>query len=208
MKYPITQFKSLEVALKELDRFVRKPQLLLTGRGFRIFGDMRPREAWANWLFCAALNEDRADGRSFTYCSDPLGGDGLIVDISTGDAVAQTEHVMVPSPRSRDTADLKTLILKAVESKRDNGEAYACGKTLVVFLNADVANKRWHPNEVARQLPDPLYFKDVWVVGFEQVDEEGYVYQVVHLDASKGNAPIMHVRVAKDFTSWTATRVQ
>ena len=157
MKYPITQFKSLEVALKELERFVRNGQHLLTGRRFRNFGGMLPREAWANWLLCAAINE--VDGRSPTFSSDPAGGDGLKVDISTGDAVAQTEHVMVPSPRGRVETEPKTLILRAVDKKRRNGAAYADGKTLCVFLNADVGNRTWRPNEVARELPDPLYFK-------------------------------------------------
>ena len=49
MKYPITQFKSLEVALRELEPFVRNGQHLLTGRRFRKFGGMLSREAWANW---------------------------------------------------------------------------------------------------------------------------------------------------------------
>jgi hypothetical protein len=169
MKYSITRFKSLEVALKELGPFVRDGQHLLTGRRFRNFGGMLSREAWANWLLCVTLNEDRADGGSFTYCSDPLGGDGLIVDISAGDAVAQIEHVMVPGARGRVETEPKTLILRAVAKKRHKGATYPDGKTLCVFLNADVGNRTWRPNEVARELPDPLYFKDVWVIGFERV---------------------------------------
>jgi hypothetical protein len=208
MKYPITQFKSLEVALKELEPYVRNGQHLLTGRRFRKFGGMLSREVWANWLLCVALNEEREDGRSFTFCSDPLGGDGLIVDSATGHAVAQTEHVMIASHRGSEEPDVKTLVLRAVEKKRANGEAYATGKTLVVFLNADVANKIWWASEVARQLPEPLYFKGVWLVGLECMEAGEYVYNVVHLDVSDGHAPTMRVRVAKDFASWTATRVQ
>jgi hypothetical protein len=70
MKYPTTEFKSLEVALKELERFVRNPQLLLTGRGFRKFGDMRPREAWVHWLLCAALS--KSSGHSLTFTTTRL----------------------------------------------------------------------------------------------------------------------------------------
>ena len=43
---------------------------------------------------------------------------------------------MVTSLRGRKTADAKTLILNAVNVKRAKGDAYAAGKTLVVFLNA------------------------------------------------------------------------
>jgi hypothetical protein len=206
MKYPIIQFNSLGVALREIEPFVRNGQHLLTGKRFRKMGGMSSREILVNWLICVAINE--ADSRSLTFASDPLGGDGLIIDSATGDAVAQTEHVMVTSPRSREEADLKTLILRAVQQKRDKGEAYASGKTLVVFLNADVANRMWHPNEVARQLPDTLYFKAVWVVGLEMVDSREYVYNVVHLDISEGDAPVIRVRIAEDFASWIATRVQ
>jgi len=206
MKYSTTEFKSLEVALKELEPFVRNGQHLLTGRPFRKFGGMLSREAWANWLLCAALS--KTSGLSLTFTSDPTGGDGVIIDSATRDAVAQIEHTMAPSPRGRVETEPKTLILREVDKKRNKGAAYADGKTLCVFLNADVGNRTWSPNEVARELPDPLYFKDVWVVGFERVDEGDYVYQIAHLDVSGGDAPVMHVRVAKDFTSWTVTWVQ
>ena len=167
---------------------------------------MLSREAWANWLLCAAINE--ADGRSLTFSSDPVGGDGLIIDSATRDAVAKTEHVMVRSRHGRSDADLKTLILKVVEKKLAKGEAYAKEKTLIVFLNEDVGNRPWFPNKVAQELPKPLHFKDVWVVGFERVDEGDHLYQVAHLDVSDGDAPVMRVRVAKEFASWTVTWVQ
>lgn len=162
---------------------------------------MLSREAWANWLLCVTLNEDRADGRSFTFCSDPIGGDGLIIDSATRDAVAHTEHVMVRSRHGRSDADHKTLILKAVEKKLAKGEAYAKEKTLIVFLNEDVGNRPWFPNKVAQELPKPLHFEAVWVAAFERLDEGDYVYQVVHLDVSEGDAPVMRVRIAKDFAS-------
>lgn len=56
MKYPTINFTSLEAALKQLEPFVRDKQHLLTGRPFRKFGGMLPREACANWLLCAAVN--------------------------------------------------------------------------------------------------------------------------------------------------------
>jgi hypothetical protein len=116
MKYSVNQLKSLAVALKELEPFVRSGRHLETGKPFRSMGDMRSREALANWLLCAAISW--VDGRSLMFCSDPLKGDGSIVDTATGEAVAQTEHVMVAGFRVDEEADLKTLILRAVKQKR------------------------------------------------------------------------------------------
>jgi hypothetical protein len=206
MNYLITGFDSLAVALKRLEPFVRQGQELSTGRPSQKLGGLLPREALANWLLCAAINE--IDGRSLTFTSDPIGGDGLIVDSATRDAVAKTEHVMVRSRHGQSDADLKTLILERVEKKLAKGEGYAKEKTLIVFLNEDVGNRVWLPNKVAQELPKPLHFEAVWVVGFERVDEGGRVYQVVHLDVSEGDAPVMRVRIAKDFTSWMVKRVQ
>ena len=53
----------------------------------------------------------------------------------------------------------------AIDAKRKKGGAvYASGKTLVVFLNARVATP-WYPSAVAKQLPHPLHFATVYVVG-------------------------------------------
>ena len=89
-----------------------------------------------------------------------------------------------------------------------SGLVLASGKTLVVFLHEDVGNRVWFPNEVARRLPDPLYFNAVWVIGFERIGAGDYIYQVVHLDVSDGDALVVRVRIAKDFASWKVKRVQ
>ena len=97
--------------------------------------------------------------------------------------------------------------LKAIALKQNKGgAAYASGKTLVVMLNAD--GGPWYPNKVADQLPAPLDFDAVWVVGLHGVDADEYVYDVVRLDRSRGNAPAWSVRIAKDFESWTIESVQ
>jgi hypothetical protein len=206
MKHPIKRFDSLESALKALEPCVRDARHLATGKPLEKFGGMRPRELLCNWLLCAVLNE--ADGPPLTFTTDPVGGDGLIIDTTTNEPEVKTEHVMVRSRHGRSETDLKTLILEKVEKKRTKGEAYASGKTLVVFLNEDVGNRVWFPNEVARRLPDPLYFNAVWVIGFEKIDGGDYIYQAVHLDVSDGDALVVRVRIAKDFASWTVTRVQ
>jgi hypothetical protein len=110
------------------------------------------REAWANWLLCVTLIE--TSGHSLAFTSDPIGGDGLIINSATREPVALLEHAVAPSPHGRVEVEPGTLILKAVAKKRDKGAAYADGKTLCVFLNADVRYTKWPANEVACKLPD------------------------------------------------------
>jgi hypothetical protein len=205
MRYPVTRFKSLKVALKELEPFIRNGQHLQTGKPFARMGDMRSREALANWLLCVAVNSIVQPDR-LTFSSDPIGGDGLIYDTMT-EETWPTEHIMIPSTRGGERTDIEALVLGAVVQKRDKGgTAYATGKTLVVFQNA--SGQQWHPNRVARQLPDPLYFDAVWVVGLQGVEDGSYVYQVTRLDLSQGNAPAWRVRIGKDFDDWQVEPIQ
>jgi hypothetical protein len=204
MKYSVKRFKSLDLALKELEPFIRNGKHLQTGKPFENFDGMRSREILANWLLCATANS--VDGRDLTFSSDPVGGDGIICDTTTGETWP-TEHVMVPRLRTGQVADAHTLILEKVEQKRNKGgAAYATGKTLVVFLEADVGE--WFPNRVARGLPQPLYFATAWVVGLRGVEAGEYVYNVTHLDMSQGNVPAFIVRIAKNFDTWSVKRIQ
>lgn len=204
MRYPVRRFKSLAVALKEIEPFVRDGQHLQTGKPFAKFGGMRSREILANWLLCVAVNA--TENRELTFSSDPVGGDGIIYDSVSGESWP-TEHVMVPRLRPGETGDAEALILKAIEHKRSKGgAAYAAGKTLIVFLEAGAG--RWFPNRVARQLPDPLLFAAVWVVGLQGVDAGAYVYSVICLDLTGGDAPALLVQLGQAFDSWTVRRVQ
>ena len=68
----------------------------------------------------------------------------------------------------------------SIDQKRARGgEAYARGKTLVVFL--DAAAGAWFPNRVAKALPDPLYFDEVWVVGLYGIENGEYTRARDHL---------------------------
>jgi hypothetical protein len=200
MNQRVDFFESLADALKKLAPIIRDDRVLLKGEPLRQLGDMRPREAWANWLLCAALSA--ASGESLMFASDPTGGDGVIFDSKTGYEWALTEHVIA---LARDEANVEALILLAVEEKRAQGEAYAAGKTLVVYL---AAQGQLHANAVARQLPDPLLFADVYVVSREGIEADGYVYGVACLDLAEGPAPVWRVRIAKDVASWTVTQLQ
>jgi hypothetical protein len=203
MKYPVRQFVSLEVALKALEPFVRDASQLQSGKPFNNFGEMRPREAWANWLVCIAANS--TGEKDLTFTSDPIGGDGIIIDKKTCD-VFPTEHIMV-SRHGSEGKGTQTLVVAAIAQKQGKGgAAYASGKTLIVFL--DSGSGEWFPNRTAKALPKPLDFAAVWVVDFQGVKDGCYTYGVTLLDVGNGDAPIWVIRVAADFGSWTVSRVQ
>lgn len=198
----VTKFKSLQIALKELESFVRNGWHLQNGKPFAKFGDMRSREAWANWLTCAAVNSIAGPER-LTFTSDPVGGDGIIVDQLT-DETWPTEHVMVS--RFDAGPPIEDLVLERIELKRTKGgEAYAKGKTLIVFL--DVAGEPWNPTITARRLPAPLLFDAVWVVGLERAADT-YTYNVTRLDTRRGAVPAWRVTIAQDFCSWAVEPIQ
>jgi hypothetical protein len=196
MNHQTDFFESLADALKHLEPIFRDDRLISTGKPLRRLGDMRPREACANWLICAALNE--ANEASLMFSSDPTGGDGVIFDTKTGYEVALTEHV-IAGPSGDANVNVEALILRAVEEKRALGESYAAGKTLVVYV---AAKGEWRGNVVA-QLPNPLFFADVYVVSREGIEAGEYVYGVAFLDVEEGNVPSWRVRIAEDFASWT-----
>jgi hypothetical protein len=152
MKYPVTQFKSLAAALKELEPFIRNGEHLQTGKPFKKFGGMRSREMLANWLVCVAINAE--DGIELTFYSDPVGGDGIICNVATGETWP-TEHVMVPRLREGQTGDAEALILNAIQQKRlRGGAAYARGKTLIWFLKRDRRRGNGSPTGWRFSCPD------------------------------------------------------
>jgi hypothetical protein len=75
-----------------------------------------------------------------------------------------------------------------------------------VFLDAGAGV--WYPNQVAKQLPDPLLFATVWVAGLQGVEDGEYVYGVTNLDLTGDKVPTLLVRVSRDFNSWQVTRMQ
>src|SRR3974390_2684046 len=111
MKYPVRQFKSLAVALKEIVPFVWHGKHLRSGKPFKKFGGMRSREILANWLVCVAL--ECATGCKWAFTTDPVGGDGLIHDVATGD-VYPTEHVMVPRLSLSQKGHTEAVVLQAI----------------------------------------------------------------------------------------------
>jgi hypothetical protein len=59
-------------------------------------------------------------------------------------------------------------------------------------------------------LPNPLHFAVVWVVGLHTHDAASreYAYGVAQPTLDDGNALTFIIRLAADFDSWTATRIQ
>jgi hypothetical protein len=206
-KYAVRRFKSLAVALKEIEPHVRDGKHLQTGKPFRNFGRMRSREVLANVLICAVANfQSEPDRFTFATTDDPIGADGVIEDTGTGETFP-TEHVLVPNLRGGAPEDIQALIVEQIELKQGKGQAaYAGGKTLVVFVNA--VGGPWYPNGVAKSLPKPLDFSAVWVVGLHGVKDGVYSYNVMQLDVQAGRADVWRVRVAQDFSSWEVEQIQ
>jgi len=205
MKHKVSRFKSLAVALKELQPFILNGRHLQIGKGFKRMNDMRSREVLANLLLCIAVNSVTSPDRLiFTSAPDDVGGDGIIYD-NVGGVGIPTEHVMVPAIPKNMGRDADDLILEAINLKvKKGGSAYAAGKTLVVFLFQGAGE--WYPNKVARRLPDPLLFDAAWVVGLHGVEDGRYAYNVTRLD--RQHAPAWRVRFNKDFDGWEVEPVQ
>lgn len=202
MQYPVTRFLDLTTALRELAPYIRHGRHLEIGKPFRTLGDMRSREALANWLICATSNNNGPQRYQFT--SDPVGGDGVILDTHTEDTWS-TEHILIPS-RNRANKTAHDLILEAVKKKNSRGAAYARGKILVVMINA-VAGP-YFPNRLTRALPGNLSFDDVWVVGLQRVYNGRYIYGVTWLNRRAINAPTFVLTIEPGFDAWHVRRIQ
>lgn len=194
-------FKSPELALKELERFIRSPKHLYSGRRFKTFHGMLPRELLVNWLLCAVMNS--MGGWEVVLSSDPSGGDGIIIDAVTG-KWWETEHVMTPPPSKLPVGeDIHSLILNAINHKRKKGITYARGKTLVVFIGGGGGGS-WFPRRIAREQPKPLLFSGLWVVGLVTVEGGEYTYGVSCFDESAaGGVTVFLVSISKNFETWT-----
>ena len=93
-QFTVTRLKSLAIALREVERFVRDPDKLRSGRKMKNFGWMLPRELLGNVLLCLVANPDNTADH-MAIMTDPFNSDGLIVDEGTGDAWLM-EHIYEP----------------------------------------------------------------------------------------------------------------
>jgi hypothetical protein len=204
MRYKVRKLRNLRLGLKEAEPAFRNVlvngrPILESGRPYRNFGRMLPRELAANWLIAAVLDHCTRSDR-FHIMSDPADGDGLIFDTITKEAL-WTEHVMVID-RAPDHGpdDPQAKILKCVSEKNDRGSAYGRARNLIIFLYRSGNPGPWWPNRLARLLPQPLHFDTVWLVGFQHFERADRIYAVTCLDVSQGgHAPIWLVRIDSNF---------
>ena len=96
--------------------------------------------------------------------TDTLGGDGIIVDDETGQTWPTARAMVAWRARANLQGVIEQLILNAIKDKCAKvGAACKAGKALIILLHAE--SGVWHPNVVARNLPKPLQFENLWVVG-------------------------------------------
>jgi len=169
------------------------------GDRFKQFGGMLSREALANWLLCVVINFTTQEIEQSRSAATPSVATAIIHHDASGFAVP-TEHVFVPPGGAAAAGNIENLILAKIQQKHvKGGEAYASGKTPVVFL--DSGGGPWYPRKVADQLPDPIYFDGIWVVGLQ----EGRRWRI-HLRRNASDlagSPKWRVRIAPDFDDWT-----
>lgn len=201
VRHKVTAIRDLKSLLGDIVPFIKDPRVLYRGREVSNFRQ-RPREILANWLICTAGNcEDGPD--AWTFCLDPMGGDGVIVKRSTG-VGWPTEHVFIPAPKAMPVESIEDLIVDAVAHKRQKGEAYARGKQLVVF--ADVKGGPWRPNQAGKRIEGQHGFESVWAVGLEQTDGNEYLYWVVRFEEL--NSHVWKISVDIEAIEWSVERIQ
>jgi hypothetical protein len=202
MQTNVTRFKSMQLALKELRPFLNQRHLY-SGKPLTQLGDMRPREAMANWLICAAFNYEAGYER-FSFTNNPEGGDGCILDAEDNTGIA-TEHIIALS-KGNETLDTNTRIRNAVIQKQNKGGmAYASGKALVVLLEG--GDEQWWPTAIAKELPEND-FCDIWVICLQYFAEDEYRYAVSNLSLVDNSAPTWLVDIAANSESWKVRKIQ
>lgn len=185
--------KDFKRVLKDFEPMVKELKPLINGRDITNFS-LRPREAWANWLFCAVLR--KVHGRDITFAEDEE-GDGVIFDRTNGSWV-RTEHVSaLDGPRKNPLPKGEERVISAINQKIDRGPDYAKGKYLVVFF--DGAGE-FYRNITRESIRGRHNFLRIIAIGLLWSNEEGYAYSVTefHDDISI----TFKVAINIDFTDW------
>jgi len=193
--------KDLKIALKDFEMMVKDPRHLWNGRDIKNF-NLRPREAWANWLVCVVLC--KVHKRIITFMEDDV-GDGFIVDRER-QIVVPTEHVAaLDIPKGRRLANGEQRIINAINLKIDRGPEYAQNKLLVVFF--DGAGKFFR-SKIRESIFGRHNFEAVFCVGLLDSTKHGYSYLVTEFRNSFGKQSMTHkVEINGDFTDWQVTQV-
>lgn len=201
MSKPINVVKNFEKILKDFESMVKDPRHLWNGRNISNF-NLRPREAWANWLICAVMRH--IHGKHITFADDDS-GDGFIVDTRTG-GLLKTEHVSaLEIPKGKKLAKGDQRIINAIEKKIAKGPAYAKNKHLVVFFDGAGIFIR-------KNIRETIYgrhnFVSVFCVGLLDSNTEGYTYITTEFRDSYGDkSASFNVKINNDFTAWDVVQV-
>jgi hypothetical protein len=207
MKFDVRAFKNMEIALSEIWPRISAAELK-NGRPVEKFGNLLPREIWANWLLCAALNSERQPDEQLVFTTNPesMIGDGVIYD-QKGKGAWRFEHVYVRPQSPTEPTTIEALISSAAGDKQQKGyKAYASGKTLLVYVDAG-GGRIWHPNKAAKAIPSND-FLDVWAVSFAGAVTYEWIYGVALLSAEGVDAPTFQVRINKQRPRWSVIRIQ
>lgn len=181
---------------------IKDPKWLRTGRDIQNF-PLRPREAWANWLLCAVLQELHGT-EDITFAEGTKNDDGIILDQRTGGGVI-TEHVAaleVPSKKPLLTGESR--IIAAINLKINRGDEYAKDKFLIVFFEGV---GKWYRNKVRESINGRHNFKRVYLIGLLNPPDKinGYAYSVTELHEKDSISFRVHINY--DFTDYTVTRI-
>ncbi len=187
------QIKDFKLVLKDFEGMVKDPNFLWHGRKIENFS-LLPREAWANWLFCAVLR--KLHGNEITFAEDDE-GDGVIIDQKTGQYI-RTEHVAAMDFPSTKLSGGEARIIAAINHKIDKGSKYAKDKILIIFFDGAGA---WHRNKVREAINGRHNFFKIYLIGLLSSGKEGYEYSVTELHEKYSIT--FKVEINNDFNNWT-----
>ena len=202
MKQNVTVVKDLAAVLKDMEPWVKNPKTLYSGNKPKNFS-LLPREILGNWLMCTVGNalDDKA---AWTFCTDPSGGDGILIDRNT-DSQMVTEHVFVPQKYLKDSHGPEDVIKNAVAKKQaKGGKAYAEGKHLIVFCEGI---GKWYPNRVGKAIAGTHNFASVWAVGLDRAENaDTYYYWIAQFENS--HCPVVEIKIDFDKVVWLVSGIQ
>jgi len=195
------QITNLNIAMKDLEPYVKNPQLLTQGVRMANF-NMLVREAWANILLCAVLR--KLTGHDYTF-QEEESGDGLIFNKSDLTSF-NVEHVCAmdfPAGRALPQGDAR--VIWAIDHKIKRGTEYAKGKALVVFFDGAGMFTR---KNIRENIYGRHNFKAIFCVGLLEVVDSRYSYIVTEYRDSFGEKSLSHrVDINKDFNDWVITQI-
>lgn len=195
------QIKNLNIAMKDLEPYVKNPKFLTQGVRLQNF-NMLVREAWANILLCTVLR--KITGHDYTF-QEEMNGDGIIFN-NTDSTSFGVEHVCAmdyPAGRKLPQGDAR--IIWAIDHKIARGADYAKDKALVVFFDGAGMFTR---QNIRENICGRHGFKAVFIIGLLEVVDSKYSYLVTEFRDSFGDKSLSHrVEIDKDFKGWAITQI-